>query len=115
LPRAASFRRAVRDDLDGIVRMLADDALGARRETPSSPLPPSYHAAFDAIDSDPNNELVVGELDGRAVAVLQLTFIPNISGRASAAAAWSSSPPTSRAPTPSASTSRSASSLRTRA
>ena len=45
--------------------MLADDALGAKRE------------------ADPNNELVVGELDGTAVAVLQLTFIPNISRRGS--------------------------------
>ena len=30
-------------------------------------------SAFDAIDADPNNQLVVGELDERVVAVLQLT------------------------------------------
>jgi hypothetical protein len=29
--------------------MLADDALGAKREAPASPLPPGYYAAFDAI------------------------------------------------------------------
>jgi hypothetical protein len=44
-----SFRRAVRNDLPGIVRMLADDALGVKRESPAWPLPPGYYAAFDAI------------------------------------------------------------------
>ena len=63
--------------------MLADDTLGAERELFASPLPQSYHAAFEAIDRDPNNELVVGELEGRVVAVLQLTCIPNISRRGS--------------------------------
>jgi GNAT superfamily N-acetyltransferase len=63
--------------------MLSDDVLGAQREDLALPLRRSYYAAFEAIDADPNNELVVGELDGRAVAVLQLTFIPNISRRGS--------------------------------
>jgi GNAT superfamily N-acetyltransferase len=70
------FRRAVRADLPDIVRMLADDVLGAKRERYVSPLPGSYYAAFEAIDRDPNNELVVAELDGRVVGVLQLTYIP---------------------------------------
>ena len=70
------FRRATRADLPEIVAMLAADPLGAQRETFASPLPASYYAAFEAIDRDPNNELVVTELDGRIVGVLQLTFIP---------------------------------------
>jgi len=63
--------------------MLADDMLGAQREESASPLSASYYAAFEAIDADSNNELVVGELDGKALAVLQITFIPNISRRGS--------------------------------
>jgi hypothetical protein len=55
---APVFRRASRDDVPKIVRMLAFDALGARRETLVSPLPESYYAAFEAIDRDPNNDLV---------------------------------------------------------
>jgi ribosomal protein S18 acetylase RimI-like enzyme len=78
-----NFRRAVGDDLPDIVRMLADDALGAQREEYASPLPASYYTAFQAIDGDPNNELVVAELDGKPVAVLQLTYIPNLSRRGS--------------------------------
>jgi GNAT superfamily N-acetyltransferase len=77
------FRRATRADLPDIVRMLADDALGATRESYTLPLPASYFAAFDAIDRDPNNELIVVDLDGAVSGVLQLTYIPNISHRGS--------------------------------
>jgi GNAT superfamily N-acetyltransferase len=75
---ALLFRRARSEDLPLIVRMLADDPLGAKREADVSPLPESYRLAFDAIDRDPNNELVVAEIDGRVIGVLQMTFIPYI-------------------------------------
>ncbi|MDZ7591287.1 MAG: GNAT family N-acetyltransferase [Rubrivivax sp.] len=62
--------------------MLADDPLGALREANASPLPNCYHDAFDAIDLDPNIELVVAQAAGSGVVgVLQLSFIPNISHR----------------------------------
>jgi len=77
------FRTAVRADLPDIVRMLADDVLGAEREEYVSPLPDSYYTAFEAIDRDANNELVVVELEGKVVGVLQLTYIPYITYRGS--------------------------------
>jgi ribosomal protein S18 acetylase RimI-like enzyme len=70
------FRRASRDDVPEIVRMLASDPLGAKREALTSPLPQSYYAAFEAIERDPNNELVIAELHGRIAGFLQITFIP---------------------------------------
>jgi GNAT superfamily N-acetyltransferase len=70
------FRKASRQDVPAIVRLLADDPLGAKRERPETPLPQSYLHAFEAIDADPNNELVVACLDEQVVGVLQLTFIP---------------------------------------
>jgi len=74
------IRRALAADLPAIVRMLADDPLGARRERVEDPLPESYRQAFAAIEQDPNNELVVAEgADGVAVAVLQLSFTPGLS------------------------------------
>ena len=76
-----TFRRATRDDVTEIVRMLADDPLGAKREAYAAPLPDSYYGAFAAIDRDPNNELVVAVLDDRVVGVLQLTFIPYLTYR----------------------------------
>jgi GNAT superfamily N-acetyltransferase len=78
---ALAFRRARRGDLPAIVHLLADDPLGAQREADVSPLPASYGAAFDAIDADPNQELVVAESGGAVVGVLQLTFIPSLTYR----------------------------------
>lgn len=72
-------RLAVSSDLPAIVGLLADDTLGAARERFENPLPESYLRAFEAIDRDSNNELVVAEeADGSVVAVLQLTFTPHI-------------------------------------
>lgn len=76
-----TFRPAVREDLPAIVRMLADDPLGAQRESFSDPLPGSYHAAFHALDRDPNNELVVAMKGETAIGVLQITFIPYLTHR----------------------------------
>lgn len=73
-----SFRSARRDDLEAIVALLAADPLGAQRESLGTPLPGCYARAFEAIDRDPNNELVVACRDGALVGVMQVTFIPNL-------------------------------------
>jgi len=74
-----SFRQATRADLLEIVRMLADDFLGAQRERYENPLPESYTRAFEEIQIDKNNELIVAEKDGAIVGSLQITFTPSIS------------------------------------
>ena len=76
-----AFRRATRADLPELVRLLADDVLGAARERYELPLPPEYGAAFEAIERDPQQELLVAELDGRVAAMLQLSFIPSLTYR----------------------------------
>jgi GNAT superfamily N-acetyltransferase len=73
------FREALIEDLPEIVRMLADDFLGATRERFENPLPESYLRAFEEIESDKNNELIVAETDGEIVGTLQITFTPSIS------------------------------------
>jgi ribosomal protein S18 acetylase RimI-like enzyme len=75
------FRAAGISDLPDIVRMLADDVLGAQREQYSDPLPGSYLRAFTEIDADENNHLIVAEVDGDVVGSLQLTITPSISFR----------------------------------
>jgi GNAT superfamily N-acetyltransferase len=77
-PSDATFRRAERADVEPIVRLLADDVLGAKRERYVLPLPPSYFAAFDAIAADPNNELLVACRDGAVAGVLQVTYTPGL-------------------------------------
>ncbi|CAM3387229.1 GNAT family N-acetyltransferase [Stackebrandtia soli] len=70
------IRTATVDDVPAIVAMLADDPLGATRETPDDLGP--YLSAFAAIDADPNNHLVVADRDGQVLGTLQLTIIPGL-------------------------------------
>jgi ribosomal protein S18 acetylase RimI-like enzyme len=77
--KSVKFRRARRAELPAVVQMLADDILGSEREAFREPLPESYHAAFEAIDADPNNDLIVAVLDDQVVGTLQLTFVPSLS------------------------------------
>lgn len=80
---AIMFREAVEQDVDRIVEMLADDVLGKERERYTQPLPASYFAAFQAIDADPNNELVVAIEEDKIVGVQQLTFTPYLTHQGS--------------------------------
>lgn len=76
-----SIRLAVRDDIAAIVAMLADDALGATRESPDDLTP--YRSAYERLESDPNQLLVVADRGGEVVGTLQLTIIPGLSRRGS--------------------------------
>ncbi|MFT0713416.1 N-acetyltransferase family protein [Flagellimonas lutimaris] len=71
------FRKANSGDIQAIVEMIADDALGSTRENFTIPLPKTYYDAFERIDSDNNQELmVVQNEENEIIAVFQLTFIP---------------------------------------
>jgi len=73
------IRPATADDVMAIVAMLADDPLGAQRESPDDPTP--YLAALERLASDPNQHLVVAVREDRVVGTLQLTVIPGLSRR----------------------------------
>lgn len=74
------IRRAEASDVAAIVAMLADDPLGATRESPDNLTP--YLAAHARLAADPNQHLVVAERAGKVVGTLQLTLIPGLSRRA---------------------------------
>jgi len=74
-----TFRRAALGDLPAIIAMLADDKLGQTREDPSDPPNPKYIGAFEGIEADPNQYMLVGLQDGAVIAYLQITFIPYVS------------------------------------
>lgn len=76
---AISIRKAAAADVAAIVAMLADDALGAKREDASRPLRESYRSAFAAIDADPNQLLAVVEQEGGIIGCMQISFIPGLS------------------------------------
>lgn len=73
------YRCATEADVPAIIRMLADDRLGASRETLSAESLPRYLEAFRAIDADANQFLLVVDDGGGIVGTLQLTFIPGLS------------------------------------
>ena len=57
--------------------MLADDPLGAQRESPDDLAP--YLDALERLSADPNQHLVVAVREGRVIGTLQLTIIPGLS------------------------------------
>lgn len=67
--------------MPAIVALLADDMLGATRESPDDMTP--YWPAFKAIDADPNQFLAVAERDGEVVGTMQLTYLPGLSRKGS--------------------------------
>ncbi|MGW7050190.1 N-acetyltransferase family protein [Streptomyces sp. NPDC054887] len=75
------IRPATADDLPAIVAMLADDPLGAQRESPDDLTP--YTAALARLQDDPNQHVVVAVRENRVVGTLQLTVVPGLSRRGS--------------------------------
>ncbi|MET9530129.1 MULTISPECIES: GNAT family N-acetyltransferase [unclassified Streptomyces] len=73
------IRPAHENDIPEIVAMLADDPLGAQRESPDDLGP--YTTAYRRIAADPQQHLVVAVREGRVVGTLQLTVIPGLSRR----------------------------------
>src|SRR5437588_5193020 len=79
---SVTIRRARRDDVAMIVRMLADDPLGSAREKIEDPLPPSYFHAFEALEQEAHIQLVVAEDgEGAVIGCLQLCILPGLSSQ----------------------------------
>ncbi|BFP53790.1 N-acetyltransferase family protein [Streptomyces griseus] len=73
------IRPVAPDDLAAVVAMLADDPLGAQRESPDDLTP--YRGALQRLADDPNQHVVVAVREDRVVGTLQLTIIPGLSRR----------------------------------
>ncbi len=70
------FREARRDEVPAVLALLRDDPLGQGRET-TDPAP--YLAAFDAMQAESANRLIVGLIAGAVVACYQITSIAGLS------------------------------------
>lgn len=73
-----SFEVAEAKHLQAIVRLLADDKLGVGRETTGENVDACYHTAFEAIDADPNNEVIVALMADDVVGTLQISYSANL-------------------------------------
>lgn len=79
---AVPLRRASLEDVPAIVQLLADDPLGAAREgTGGAEGLTPYVQAYEAIDADPAQLLLVAGGDGQVLATLQLSFLPGMARR----------------------------------
>ncbi len=83
MDKSIAFKKATKNDLPEIIRMIADDQLGRTRENYSEPLDDCYYEAFEKINNDPNQNLMVVLLDTEIVGVFQLTFIPYLTHKGS--------------------------------
>jgi GNAT superfamily N-acetyltransferase len=78
---AMIFRSALRADVPAILELLDDDAISRSRVVPEA-TDADFWKAFEAIDADPRNELIVADEGGEIVGTCQLTFTPSLSRRA---------------------------------
>ena len=76
------IRTATRNDVPLIVALLANDPLGQKREDLRDPLPEGYYDAYDKIERDSNQHLVVIDSETEGVlGTLQLSFIQYLTYR----------------------------------
>ena len=76
---ALRIRQARREDVPAIARLLADDVLGKCREAADTQTMQRYFAAFEAIERDSRNNLMVATLGTEVVGTYQVTYIPYMS------------------------------------
>lgn len=74
------FRVATRSDVPAIVALIEDDDISRSRERlVTEDADAALWRAFEQIDEDPRNELIVADQDGVVVGTCQLTFTPSLS------------------------------------
>lgn len=79
--RGLRMRDAERQDIPEVIRLLAHDDLGKARENDGGEDDTAYRTAFDEIERDPKNRLIVADLDGQVVGCMQITTIPHMTFR----------------------------------
>jgi GNAT superfamily N-acetyltransferase len=75
-----SYRNALPSDLPFIVGLIVEDSVVDTDDDPAAG-DPGYAAALAAIDADPNQEMLVVELDGERVGCFQLSYVPGLMRR----------------------------------
>ncbi len=71
---SVTVRPARRDDVASVVRLLADEVLGAQRERVEEPVAPAYLQAFEEMAAQPGNTLLVAVHGDDVDGCLQLTI-----------------------------------------
>lgn len=80
---ALTYHKAKISDLPAIITLLLEDELGQTREHLPEEMDASYLDAFQKIDADPNQFLMVVLLDQEVVGTCHLTLIPSLTFKGS--------------------------------
>ena len=73
-----TYKKAKIEDLGDIVFLLRQDSLGKNRESLSENLDERYIKAFHEINQDPNQYLMVAEINKAIIGTCHLTLMPSL-------------------------------------
>lgn len=76
-----NFRDATDADLPFIVGLIVEDTVITTNDSVADAMHTDYRNALAAITADPNDRMIVAELDGMPVGCVQLTFLPGLMRR----------------------------------
>jgi len=78
-----SYRKATKEDLVHIIALLIEDDLGKTREVSGSKVDATYLKAFELIDKDPNQYVMICVMDKLIVGTCHLTIMPSLTFKGS--------------------------------
>jgi len=77
----ALIRRAVSNDIERIVNLMNQGAPeGGKNQSPTNLILNDYYAAFQKIEKDPNQYLMVAEINKEVIGTFQMSFLSYLSG-----------------------------------
>jgi GNAT superfamily N-acetyltransferase len=76
-----TYRAARPDDLPRIIGLIVEDSVVTTGDDPADAMHPDYVTALATIDADPNQEMLVVELEGEPVGCFQLSYLPGLMRR----------------------------------
>ena len=76
-----TYRIAMPRDLPFLIGLILEDSIVPTGDDPADALHDNYVRALAIITADPNQEMIVTELDGEPVGCFQLTYIPGLMRR----------------------------------
>jgi GNAT superfamily N-acetyltransferase len=76
-----TYRTAMCGDLPFIISLIVGDSIVSSGDDPADALHNDYVKALKTITEDPNQEMIVAELDDEPVGCFQITYIPGLMRR----------------------------------
>jgi GNAT superfamily N-acetyltransferase len=76
-----TYRNARPDDLPFLIALIVEDSVVDSGDDAADAMHADYRNALAAIDADPNQEMLVVEVEGETVGCFQLSYLPGLMRR----------------------------------